>query len=133
MITRVSPLQAVLSRTRVPGRLGLLAIALSLTGCATVYEGKLRFSEGWREVRVESVGLASEIARKALKDCRDPSRYGAEQRFARVTYRFSTRLRRSAIVPVPGGVRAGEVAYANPRTCEFAARSSLASGSTLER
>lgn len=114
-------------------RVGLLAIALSLSACATVYEGRFRFSEGWREVKVESVGPASELARKALKDCRDPSRYGAEQRFARVTYRFSTRVRRSAIVPVPGGVRAGDVAYANARTCEFAARGNLAAGTTLER
>ena len=57
-------------------RFGLVAIALSLSACATVYEGRLRFSEGWREVKVESVGLASELSRKALKDCREPSRYG---------------------------------------------------------
>lgn len=56
-----------------------------------------------------------------------------EQRFARVTYRFSTRVRRSSIVPVPGGVRAGDVAYANPRACEFAARGNLAAGTALER
>lgn len=84
--------------------------------------------------RVNPIQLASSRTRVPGRlGSRDPSRYGAEQHFARVTYRFSTRVRRSAIVPVPGGVRAGEVAYANPRTCEFAARSNLAAGTASER
>lgn len=101
-------------------RIGAAFLALALAGCGTVYEGKYSFNDGWRKATVESVGEASEIARGATRDCRGKLT-DVRLQFARLTYSFSARMRRSAIVPVPSGVRTkpGDVAYVNPRKCLF--------------
>ena len=96
-------------------------LALGLAGCATVYEGKYPFNDGWRKATVESVGEAPEITKRATKDCRIDFKGDMHSQFARLTYSFSARMRRSAIVPVPRGVlpKPGEVAYVNPRKCRL--------------
>ena len=107
-------------RSSVGGVLGAGALA----GCVTAYEGKYAFSEGWREVRVESVGSRSDMGKWARTDCRMRVR-DKDALFIRVTYPFSARMRLAAIIPASADKRPipGEIAFANIRTCEFASAS----------
>jgi hypothetical protein len=102
--------------------LGLcLALLLGvLSGCATIYEGRYAFSDGWRKARVEEVGTASALRAVALSDCRRTAT--AEQlatgTFAFLSYADFGHLRRR-IVALPDHTRfeAGDAVYVKLRSC----------------
>ena len=99
-------------------RLG--AAVLLVAGCATTGEGAYRWSEGWREARVERVVRGAEIEDPRFWRCtRQPA---LEERskniYALVSYRDMHHKRRR-MVPLSEGVamRAGDDVYANVSRC----------------
>jgi hypothetical protein len=97
---------------------GLLGVALA--GCATVYEGKYPFSDGWRKARVEEIGAASALTQSSLNDCRSSAT--AEQKAAGIYALLSYAdfgHRRTRIVALPPGVnfKAGAPVYVKLRSC----------------
>lgn len=97
---------------------GLLAIAV--TGCASVYEGKYDWKEGWREGTVVQIGTASELGKPQFSDCREklPAQQVASGQFASVSYSHMTRKRRR-VTPLQAGesFRPGEEVYVNVSSC----------------
>jgi hypothetical protein len=89
-------------------------------GCATVYEGKYPFHDGWRKARVEEVGAASALTQTSLNDCRSSATAEqlAARTFALLSY-VDFNHRRTRIVPLPPGVniRAGDPVYVKLRSC----------------
>ncbi|WP_159273345.1 hypothetical protein [Variovorax boronicumulans] len=101
--------------------LSALVCALGvLSGCATIYEGKYAFNDGWRKARVEEVGTASALRGTALSDCRNTAT--PEQletgSFALLSYADFGHLRRR-IVALPAHTRfeAGDATYVKLRSC----------------
>ncbi|MGJ7499409.1 hypothetical protein ACSFBF_03525 [Variovorax sp. ZT5P49] len=101
--------------------LGALACVLSvLSGCATIYEGRYAFNDGWRKARVEEVGTASTLRGAAPSDCRSTAT--TEQlttgTFALLSYADLGHLRRR-IVALPARTRfeAGDAVYVKLRSC----------------
>lgn len=95
-------------------------IALSATGCASVYEGKYDWKEGWREGKVMEIGSASELGKPQFSDCRD--KVSAQQltsgKFASVSYSHMTRKRRRVAPLQPGDAfRPGDDVYVNVASC----------------
>lgn len=64
------------------------AAALVLPGCATIYEGRLNYGEGWRVARIAEIGLGGALANDGSTQCRTevPSRGRADSTFAVVRY-----------------------------------------------
>jgi hypothetical protein len=47
------------------------ATLVALVGCASsIYEGKYAWEDGWREAKVEKIGLASDLGDRSYFDCR---------------------------------------------------------------
>ena len=99
------------------------AVGLSsavLVGCATVYEGKYSFRDGWREARVEEIGAASALSRSSLNDCRTSAT--PEQKatgvYALLSYADFNR-RKTRIVPVPpnANFKTGDRVYVKLQSC----------------
>lgn len=105
-----------------PSAWGCLILGVvTLSGCATIYEGKYAFEDGWREAVIQKIGSASEIATPQFSDCREnmtQQQLGVSQ-FALVSYRRMGRLQRSA-VPLRKSVSpiAGQVVYVNVTDCD---------------
>jgi len=95
-------------------------IGAMLAGCATVYEGKYPFSEGWRKARVEEIGAASALTQSSLNDCRSSAT--AEQLATR-TYALLSYVdfnhRRTRVVALPPGAsfKTGALVYVKLRSC----------------
>ena len=90
-----------------------------LTGCATVYEGRYDFRDGWRTAEVVEVGTAGSLARKPTGDClQGASAWPADLRFAVVRY-SGPRRPAFRVVPVPGDreVKAGDLVYLKVTGC----------------
>jgi len=89
-------------------------------GCATVYEGRYAFNDGWRKATVEEVDSAARLQGTALSDCRRDA--SAVQllsgQFALVSYADFGHLRRR-IVTLPPHPRfhAGDTVYIRFRSC----------------
>ena len=96
------------------------ALAVAISGCATVYEDRYAFNEGWRKARVEEVGLASELRLTASTGCRSsvPPEQLMHRNFARLSY-SNVGHRRTRIVPVPTGVTLtpGDAVYLKIGSC----------------
>lgn len=94
---------------------------LLLAGCATVYEGKYGWRDGWREGEVVRVQTASEMDRPRFYRC--VRQATAEQltstRFVEVKYRQMSRANFSA-VPLGAGqsVRPGDLVYVKVGDCK---------------
>jgi hypothetical protein len=95
-------------------------IGAMLAGCATVYEGKYPFSDGWRKARVEEIGAASALTQSSLNDCRSSAT--AEQLATR-TYALLSYVdfnhRRTRIVALPPGAnfKTDSLVYVKLRSC----------------
>lgn len=91
-----------------------------LSGCATIYEGRYAFSDGWRKAQVEEVGMASTLRGSALSDCRSTATTEqlATGTFALLAYADFGHLKRR-IVALPSHTRfeAGDAAYVKLRSC----------------
>lgn len=97
-----------------------LGLAAIVSGCATVYEGRYAFNDGWRKATVEEVGPAAQLQGTALSDCRRNASAAQLQsgQFALVSYANFGHLRRR-IVALPAHTRfeAGDAAYVKWRSC----------------
>lgn len=102
-----------------------LAVLAGLPGCATIYEGKYAWSQGWRDIRVEQILRGSEIDDPGFWNClRSKSADEiATGSFALVVYLQSGRRKRS-MVPLgsANNSRVGDRLYANLSTCEIRGR-----------
>lgn len=98
---------------------GATAFALLAGGCATPFDGKYAFGEGWREARVTEVERGDSISQGATTDCRKFAPWQPGDFFARVEYRFSLRVKLTYIVRIRDGkeFKAGDLVYANVRDC----------------
>ena len=98
----------------------LILGVFTLSGCATIYEGKYAFEDGWREAVIQKVGSASEIATPQFSDCREnlsPQQLAAT-RFALVAYQRMGRTQRN-VVPLRANdtPTAGHAVYMNVTDC----------------
>jgi len=102
---------------------GSLVVAAALAGCATVYEGKYDWKDGWREARVVRTGAAADLGGQHFSDCRDkaaPAQLATAQ-YAVLSYSHMSRPRRRVVPLAPGaGLRAGDLVYMNLRSCDAA-------------
>lgn len=83
--------------------LAVWGVIVLVTRCATVYEGKYAWSEGWRAAEAVEVTAASEIERPRFYDCvrtAAPEQL-ANSKFAVVKYREMSRTNRRAILVQP--------------------------------
>ena len=93
----------------------------ALSGCATVYEGKYDFSDGWREAKVIQIGRAGEIAMPQFSDCRVSAspQYLAADKFIVVSYKHLSRPRKRVVPFGPSDhVRVGDLAYVKVTDCD---------------
>ena len=83
--------------------LALCAAGALLTGCATVYEGKYAWSEGWRAAEVVEVTTAAQMERPRFYECvrNATPQQAASDEFAVVKYRqvHGSKLRAVALQP----------------------------------
>lgn len=91
-----------------------------LAGCATVYEGRYPFSDGWRKARVEEIGAASALTQFSLNDCRSSAT--PEQRatgvYALLSYAdFGHRRTRIVTLPPEARFVKGAAVYVKLRSC----------------
>lgn len=106
--------------------LSVLSISAMLVGCATVYDGKYDYDEGWRLATVVELGNDSTRFNDASLDCRTlkfETRSRAEQ-YAYVRYMRSF-APRMAIVPVPDHTKVGvkQRIFINLNDCRVGTRS----------
>lgn len=95
-------------------------IGAALAGCATVYEGKYPFSDGWRKARVEEVGAASALTQSSLNDCRSSAtpEQKAEGVYALLSYAdFGHRRTRIVALPPEARFEKGAPVYVKLRSC----------------
>ncbi len=96
--------------------------ALMLVGCATVYEGKYNFSDGWREAQVVQIANASEIEKPQFSDCRKnllPQQLSVDK-FIVLSYKHMSHRRKRVIPFGPSeGVRPGDLVYMNVGSCDI--------------
>ncbi len=100
----------------------LAAVAvLALQACATVYEGRYAWADGWRDVRVEEIQLGSEISDPQFWNCVRAAipAQRATDRFALVSY-LQTGKRKRSMIPLAETYRpsVGQQMFANLSTCE---------------
>ncbi len=96
--------------------------AFSLIGCANnIYEERYAWNDGWREGKVEAVGVGPELATEATKDCptMDGTTQGSE-RYATIEYK---KMGRSAwrTIPIPAESlwKNGDLLYFNLLNCNI--------------
>lgn len=112
------------------GRTGAaLAMLLIVGGCATVYDTKHDYQDGWRVVEVLKIGPGATLGFASV-DCREPSnRSDGDGLFAYVQFDFrqigrkyphAGSSRRFAIVPVRDSlhIAPGDYVYVNIRDCQ---------------
>ena len=95
--------------------------AFLLAGCATVYEGKYDFNDGWREAEVMKIAGASEIKKPQFSDCREsamPQQLSTGQ-FAVLSYKRMGRKRVHVAPLMPSeALRPGDLVYVNVSRCD---------------
>lgn len=97
--------------------------AFWLTACATVYEGKYQFAQGWREATVVGMLQGAAIENPRFWECtrKVPEAQRAATDYVLLSYRGVRRPERR-VVPVPANVSlaVGERVYLNLAVCEQA-------------
>jgi hypothetical protein len=109
-------------RTGLDGRfVGLAAACLLLPACATVYEGKYAWSDGWRAAEVVQVTTPAQMQRPHFHECVRKAAPGTAgtSKFAVVEYRQMSRTKRRA-VPLQAGQSfvPGDPVYVQADDCE---------------
>ena len=98
----------------------IAAFASLLSGCATLYEGKYDYRDGWRKARVVQVAPASQIQRPDFFRCiRNATPEQRErQLFAVVSFRgYEKSVKRAVQVAPSVHIEVGETVYVNPASC----------------
>lgn len=109
-------------RTGLDGRLvGAAAACLLLPACATVYEGKCAWSDGWRAAEVVQVATPAEMERPHFYECvrKAAAPSTVTSRFVVVKYRQAPRTQWRA-VPLQAGqsFAPGDLVYVRASDCE---------------
>ena len=111
------------ARWRYPVGCLFAATLLATTGCSTVYERQLRFSDGWREGDVLEVGSASTIKSPQFSDCREATispQAAANGKFVLVAFRYMSRIERRVVpLPIESNFATGEMVYVNVADCSL--------------
>lgn len=95
--------------------LSALACVLGvLSGCATIYEGRYAFNDGWRKAQVEEVGTASTLRGAAPSDCHNRA---TGDRNICIAVDFDHLRRRIVALPAHTRFEAGDAAYVKLRNC----------------
>ena len=97
------------------------ALIVLLSGCASIYEGKYDWSEGWRSAQVERLGDARSMVDERDMLCTKDilSAFGPDQQFAVVTYRSQrTTWKRVRPVSPESAVSIGDRVYVNSERCD---------------
>ena len=106
-----------------PALLSLLVAAgagLPMPGCATIYEGRFNYDEGWRVARIAEIGLGGALTNEARTQCRIevPFRGHADGSFAVVRYLgYRIELYRIVRLPSEPSLVKGDFVYINIRDC----------------
>lgn len=97
--------------------------ALSLAACATVYDGKYQYAQGWREATVVSMLQGAAIENPRFWECTRevPEAQRAATNYVLLSFRGVYRPQRR-VVPVPAdlSLTVGERVYLNLAVCEQA-------------
>ncbi len=100
----------------------IAALLLASTGgCATVYEGKYEFSQGWREAQVVEIAPASQIEWPEFFECiREGSpQERATESFIVLSYRrMGKTAKRAAPLSANPQLRVGDMVYVNASRCD---------------
>ena len=103
--------------------LAAAATATAVSGCATVFEGKYKFSDGWRQGTVVRAESGASIKNPRFWECtRGLSEAELVSRdFVLLRYRGVNRTQNRMVLAVPGlDLQPGEKVYLNAATCEQA-------------
>lgn len=107
-------------------RLSVLSISAMLVGCATVYDGKYDYDEGWRLATVVELGNGTTRFKDTSLDCRT-LRFGTHSQATQYAYvrylrSFAPRM---AVVPIPGHTEVGvkQRIFINLNDCRVGTRS----------
>jgi hypothetical protein len=98
----------------------IAAFASLLSGCATLYEGKYDYRDGWWKARVVQVAPASQIQRPDFFRCiRNATPEQRErQLFAVVSFRgYEKNVKRAVQVAPSVHLEVGETVYVNLASC----------------
>lgn len=101
----------------------LVLLSATFSGCATIYDGKYDYDEGWRIAEILYVGSSTADFPEASLDCRNIT---SQQSGAVAYYGYVRYLRnfapRHAIVPIPESFRwtGRKRLYLNIATCLIA-------------
>jgi hypothetical protein len=105
-----------------PGGLVGLLLALGVSGCASsVYEGKYAWEDGWREAKVEKIGLAADLGDRTYFDCRHkiPPEQSSTGKFALLGLQHMGRHRHQIAPVSPAREPAkGDDVLTNVRRCD---------------
>lgn len=95
-----------------------------IAGCATTYEGKYKFSDGWRMATVLRTATGASIENPRFWECtRQFSEAELISRdFVLLRYRRDVNRNQNRMVPIVPGMdlQSGEKVYLNVSTCEQA-------------
>lgn len=113
----------MMRRSRAARWFVLVSILAGLLGCATVYEGKYPYSEGWRKETVDRVVRASAIENPTFSEClrRSSVEDRAKGSYVLLSYAAMGRTR-TRLVQQPEGIELmpGELVYFNATECRNA-------------
>lgn len=103
--------------------LAAVASATSISGCATVFEGKYKFSDGWRRATVVRAESGTSIKNPRFWECtrRVTEAELVSRDFVLLRFRGVNRAETRMVPAVPGlDLLPGEKVYLNLSTCEQA-------------
>ena len=110
------------SRTIAAGIVAAVMVT-ALSGCATVFEGKYKFSDGWRTATVVRAATGDSIKNPRFWECtrRLTEAELVSRDFVLLRYRGVNRAENRMVPAVPGlELQPGEKVYLNLSTCEQA-------------
>lgn len=104
-------------------RLAAVATTVAVSGCATVFEGKYRFSDGWRTATVVRAESGAAIKNPRFWECtrRLNEAELVSRDFVLLRYRGVNRTQNRLVPAVPGlDLQPGEKVYMNASSCDQA-------------
>ena len=101
-------------------RIGTLLLALGLCACAAtpVYEGRLRWSDGWREGVVDKIEQSDQIVRTYLLSCGSRSSKSFEKKLVQIHWNQVGRQRKWIVaIPKDSTLSLGDPVFVNVMSC----------------
>ncbi|MDP5239493.1 hypothetical protein Q9Q94_08130 [Uliginosibacterium sp. 31-16] len=99
--------------------ISMFLAVLLLSACATVYEQRYDFHDGWRKARVQEIGPFNKLAKNYGYTCRQSPEKIEGKQGAIVGYSNGGRWRSQLMLqPEERTVKKGDLVYANILKCE---------------